>query len=131
MSNSLQVTLLTDNEKEDFYIVNSVLTPKTARQILVNNACSNLINSNESAGFPNPKAVVESFLARKGLIVSFDTPDSSNIQSISYNPVSETITFHFDSGGSSSYASSFELFLDAMNAPSAGKLQHAYRRGEI
>jgi hypothetical protein len=124
MSNSLQVTLLTDNEKEDFYIVNSVLTPKTARQILVKNACGNLINSNE-------KDVVELFLARKGRIVSFNTPNSSSIQSISYNSVEETITFHFDSGGSSSYVSSFELFLDAMKAPSAGKLQHAYRRGEI
>jgi hypothetical protein len=74
---------------------------------------------------------VRRFLDRTGADVSIETPDSSNVRSISYNEASETIRFNFDGDSYSEYVSSFDKFLDALKAPSAGKLQWKYRRGEV
>lgn len=99
--------------------------------ILPNSSTDEVLDLLSNEPSETEKTVVENFLAQRGLTVSFETPDSSNVESIDYNAHAETITFNFQDGGESDYHSSFEKFLDAMNASSAGKLQWAYRRGQV
>jgi len=74
--------------------------------------------------------VVESFLNYVGASVSVETPDSSNVQRIVYNFPLNEVSFVFDNDSESSYPSTFEKFLEDIKAPSAGKQQWKYRRGE-
>ena len=112
-------TLVTINEAGS--IQNVIMQGSTSQDVL--NA---LLNSpSDEAG------VVTNFLARTGLTLSFDTPQSSNVQRVSFDSVSNEIVFTFGDDSESRYPSTFKKFIAAMSAPSIGKLQWAYRRGEI
>ena len=120
MSDALRVTLSQDNEKEDFYIVNSSLTVQAAKQALIDKACGTL-DSIDSA---------KSFLKYIGASISVETPDSSNVQRIVFNSATNEVSFVFDNDSESTYPSTFEKFLEDIKAPSAGKQQWKYRRGQ-
>lgn len=79
---------------------------------------------------PNEAEVVKSFLERTGATISIETPASSHISRIQFNQVSEEIGFEFDNGSLTTYRADFSDFVDALDAPSAGKLEWAYRRGQ-
>jgi hypothetical protein len=74
--------------------------------------------------------VIKSFLNRTGASVSIETPESSHIAHILFNEVSQELTFEFDNGSLVSYPAAFSDFLEAVDAPSAGRLEWAYRRGQ-
>jgi hypothetical protein len=74
--------------------------------------------------------VVQKFVKSLGLSLSVETPDSSNVERIVFNPVTNEVSFVFDNGSDSTYPSTFEKFLEDIQAPSAGKQQWKYRRGD-
>lgn len=79
---------------------------------------------------PDETEAVISFLERTGATISIETPDSSHISRIQFNQVSNEIGFEFDNGSLTTYHAEFDAFLEALDAPSAGKLEWAYRRGQ-
>lgn len=124
MSNTLEVTLQKDNVTKAFYIVNSSLSVDDASKVLVDASCPNkTVNGAETEA-----EVVENFLNRTGTILSLDTPQSSNIDSVTFNALTKEIGFVFDNGSQSLYSCTFKEFLDNLRAPSFGKLQWTYRR---
>jgi len=82
------------------------------------------------ADSPSELETIRTFLTRTGAILSVETPDSSNVSSIAYDEQSGTVRFNFDNDSYSEYVSSLEKFLEDIQAPSAGKQQWKYRRGE-
>lgn len=72
--------------------------------------------------------VVQEFLTRTGLQLFVETPQSSNIKSMSFDAVAEEIVFTFDNDTQVRYPSSLSRFLSELGSPSFGKLQWAYRR---
>lgn len=115
----MKKTLVTINEAGK--IQNVILAGSTSEDVI-----DALLGSSE-----DEISVVKRFIERTGLALFFDTPTSSNITRISFFPTFNEICFTFDNDSEARYPSTFEKFLDARNAPSAGQLQWAYRRGEI
>lgn len=73
-------------------------------------------------------ATVFNFLERTGSLVSFETPQSSNVVRVTFNAVTSEIGFVFEGESQSTYPATFADFVNAMNAPSIGKLQWKYRK---
>jgi hypothetical protein len=74
--------------------------------------------------------IVESFLNRVGIELAFDTPNSSWVERVSFNPITNEITFFPSSGGEVSFPANLSKFINVLKAPSIGKEYHAFRRGE-
>lgn len=104
---------------------------KTERLVILpdtetNDVLQQLVNS----PVQTENQVVKNFLKNLGASISIETPDSSNVERIVFNPVTSEVSFVFDNGSDSTYPSTFEKFLEDIQAPSAGKQQWKYRRGE-
>lgn len=76
----------------------------------------------------NETSVIEKFLIDNGLVLSHETPQSSNIQSVNYNAITQEIGFVFENDSEVKYRTTFDQFVEDLKTTSFGKLQWSYRR---
>jgi len=75
--------------------------------------------------------VVAKFLNRTGSVISIETPDSSWVEKIEFNPSEGALTFiSANDSRTEGFDADFSDFLDALQAPSAGKLYWEFKRGQ-
>jgi hypothetical protein len=103
---------------------------QTEKSVIFANLSTNEVFARLVAPQLNEQDTVETFVRNRGVSLSVETPDSSNVERIVFNPVTDEVSFVFDNGSDSTYPSTFENFLEDIQAPSAGKQQWKYRRGE-
>jgi hypothetical protein len=118
MKNQINVEITDGTQKQTIALIGEVTAQDVVAKLLA------------LATQPDETQTIINFLERTGATISIETPDSSNISRIQFNQVSGEIGFEFDTGSLSTYPADFKGFLEALTAPSAGKLQWAYRRGE-
>lgn len=118
---TLSVTLEQGNQSKRFHIVNTELNVDAAEGALLKASCLTAQKQDE-------QVEVLKFLLRTDTTISFPTPQSSNVEHVTFNAVQGEIGFVFDNGSVSTYPATFQEFIDAMSAPSIGKLQWKYRR---
>lgn len=75
--------------------------------------------------------VVAKFLSRTGVIVSIDTPQSSWVERVEFNPTEKTLTFvATNESRTEGFIASFQDFLDVFTVDSVGKLYWEFKRGK-
>jgi len=116
--NQINVELNDGSQKQIISLVGEVTLQDVASRLLA------------LATEPDETQAVINFLERTGATISIETPASSHISRIQFNQVSEEIGFEFDNGSLATYSADFGDFVEALDAPSAGKLEWAYRRGQ-
>jgi len=80
---------------------------------------------------PSETEVIAKFLDRTGSVISIETPDSSWVERVEFNSAEGTLTFiAANDSRTEGFVASFSDFLDALQAPSAGKLYWAFKRGQ-
>jgi hypothetical protein len=122
MQNQINVTVADSNESQTISFIGSLGLKDIVQKLL------SLASIQTSAPAPDENSVVFSFLRRTGSKISFETPQSSNVQRVTFDASEGKIGFVFDNDSESTYPAKFQEFVDAMSAPSVGKLQWAYRR---
>ena len=76
-------------------------------------------------------AVVAKFLNRTGAIITTETPDSSWVERVEFDPSNETLTFIADNDSrTEGFKATLEDFLEVFTVPSVGKLYWEFKRGQ-
>lgn len=71
---------------------------------------------------------VQEFIERTGVILSVETPNSSWVDRISFNPASDELIFDTSDGAQISFNGTFADFQKALDADSAGKFYWRIKR---
>lgn len=117
--NQINVEISDTNQTQTISLVGDVTIREVASRIL-----------SLAVTEPTEAEVVTNFLKRTGLSLIIETPDSSWVEAVRFDADRETITFLAEDGAEIPYSTSFEDFLEDLEAPSFGRLQWKYKRGQ-
>jgi hypothetical protein len=111
---------------------NVTIEEGNAKQLIIlRNTTANEVISLLGSDPPTENEVIAKFLNRTGAIISTETPDSSWVERVEFDPSAETLTFvATNESRTEGFPADFTDFLDVFQAPSVGKLYWQFKRGE-